>query len=244
MKVIITRPDPDGPVLANRLAGLGYDVLQAPLMTIRFADDAPLPAQTLQALLVTSANALRALDHMGAARALLHLPVLAVGPASAQLARDMGFASVREAGGNVDGLARLALETLSPEGAPLLYITGTSRAGDLKGDLEAQGFAVHRSELYSAVRLDALPAGVTGLLISGEPCAVLLYSPRSAQTWLDLVNASPAAGNLSGVKHLCLSDAVAKVVVSSVSQQSRIEVADAPNDDAMMTLLQQTCPVP
>lgn len=244
MKVIVTRPDPDGPVLASRLAGQGYDVVQAPLMTVRFADAASLPSGPFQALLVTSANALRALDHLGAAEQLLQVPVLAVGPASAHHARDMGFADVREAGGNVDGLARLVLDTLLPGGPPLLYITGTSRAGDLKGDLEAQGFAVHRSELYSAITLDALPAEVTALLMSGEPCAVLLYSPRSARTWLDLVAASHAAGNLSGVKHLCLSDAVAKVVISSVSQQSCIAVADAPNDDAMMALLQQTCPAP
>ena len=29
MKVIVTRPEPDGPVLAGRLARLGYEAVQA-----------------------------------------------------------------------------------------------------------------------------------------------------------------------------------------------------------------------
>ena len=242
MKVIVTRPEPDGPVLAGRLARLGYEAVQAPLMTIRFADSASLPAEPVQALLVTSANALRALEHLGNAGPLLDVPVLAVGPASARQARELGFSDIRQAEGNVEGVARLATDTLSSSGPPLLYVTGTSRAGDLKGDLQAAGFTVKRCELYSAVTLEALPDKVAALLMSGEPSTVLLYSPRSARTWLDLVMASQAAGNLSSVKHLCLSEAVAKMLVPSVSQQSRIAVAEAPNDDAMIRLLQQTDP--
>lgn len=108
MAVIVTRPEPDGSRLAQRLAGQGYEPLLCPLMRIEVDADAVVaPDRAYQALLVTSANGLRAMEDNGQLDRLLGIPVIAVGPASARLAGSLGFADVREADGDVKTVAEL-----------------------------------------------------------------------------------------------------------------------------------------
>ena len=70
------------------------------------------------------------------------LPVFAVGQHSAQAMRAAGFADVSSADGNVNDLADLVAARMKP-GAPLLYLAGEERSGDLAGVLRARNFAVH-----------------------------------------------------------------------------------------------------
>src|SRR4051794_41252334 len=79
------------------------------MLEIRTLDGPPLDLEGVQALLCTSANGVRATAARTTRR---DLPVLAVGDATARAARDVGFAHVESAGGDVEGLARLAARRL------------------------------------------------------------------------------------------------------------------------------------
>lgn len=61
MRVIVTRPAEDAADLAATLSGMGHETILAPLLDIRLAPDADLPALPWQAVLITSANGARAL---------------------------------------------------------------------------------------------------------------------------------------------------------------------------------------
>src|SRR6185369_3410542 len=99
--------------------------------------------QKAQAVLLTSANAVPALS---AARR--DLPMLAVGEATAQAARDAGFTSVESAEGDVAALAALAKQRSDPAGGALLYARGADVAGDLVGQLS--GYTVDQAIVYRA----------------------------------------------------------------------------------------------
>src|SRR5690606_6100249 len=106
MRLLLTRPRTDGERSAALLARLGHEVELEPLLTIGYRPK-PLDLEGVQALLVTSLNGLRAFLASSERR---DLPVLAVGPASAEAARAAGFPSVRSAEGDAAALAELVIE--------------------------------------------------------------------------------------------------------------------------------------
>ena len=237
MAVIVTRPEPDAGQLAGRLSAEGHEPLVCPLMQIVFDETATIPQRNYQAILATSANGLRALDAKGLVESLKDTRVIAVGPASARLAANQGFATVSEAAGNVEALADLVRQTLSPNQGPLLYVTGKSRAGDLKADLERDGFKVERAELYEAAPAGLLEPKVSDAVRNGDADAVLLYSPRTARIWARLVNQENLAPALPGLRHICLSQAVADALSAELGRNLTIVVASSPDDDAMLEVL-------
>jgi uroporphyrinogen-III synthase len=239
--IVVTRPEPDGSRLAHRLAGLGYEPVLCPLMQIEVDPDAVIAAdREYQALLVTSANGLRAISRTGQAERLVAIPLIAVGPASARLAAELGFADVCEAAGDVKAVADLVRRTLSATDGPLLYVTGNARAGDLKGDLEKDGFAVDRLEAYSAVPATQLDEACAAAIRSGDVDAVMLYSPRTARIWARLIKSQGLADKAEDLLHICLSPAVADAVNAEFGQNLTNVVASAPNDDAMLEALANT----
>ena len=109
MAVLVTRPHPDDETTAKALRARGFDVLRAPMLRfepVPFQDDAD---ATYGAVIVTSANALRAIaPHLADSR-LLKLPLFAVGENTAAAARDAGFGEVIASKGDAGALRDLVL---------------------------------------------------------------------------------------------------------------------------------------
>ncbi|MCC6887526.1 MAG: uroporphyrinogen-III synthase, partial [Hyphomicrobiales bacterium] len=125
MRVLVTRPLPDGERTAAALRVRGYDVLLAPLMTVK-----PVSADLSghwAGVIITSANAIRALDARQLAP-LLMLPLYAVGGRTAETAHEAGFINVNSADGDADALIRLICQRATKQSAPLLYLAGEDRA--------------------------------------------------------------------------------------------------------------------
>ena len=91
------------------------------------------------AVIVTSANALRAIaPHLAGSR-LLKLPLFAVGEHTAAAARDAGFGDVIASRGDAGALRDLVLARAKSKqlkkASPLLYLAGADLARDLAGEL-------------------------------------------------------------------------------------------------------------
>tara|TARA_R110000824_G_scaffold118960_12_gene271850 strand:- start:10986 stop:11708 length:723 start_codon:yes stop_codon:yes gene_type:complete len=238
MRLIVTRPLEDQAALTTALEALGHEVIAAPLLEIRFLENVVLPDLAWQALLVTSANGVRALlaQENRQARALPRdLPVLAVGSASAEAAREAGFENVGEAGGDVVSLTALVRERLDHAAGPLLHVAGSVVAGDLKGALEADGFSVERAVLYEAIVPDDLPEAAQEALSTGEAHGVLFYSPRTAETFVRLVRGAGYEAALGAVRAFCLSEAVAEKLAGLPF--AAIHVARLPTQEDMLALI-------
>ena len=149
MRVLVTRPGEDGTALAEILGARGIETVIEPLLTIKQIEGPALDLDTVQAILLTSANGVRAFARRTDQR---DIPIFAVGDATATTARSSGFGQVHSAAGNVETLAELVKEMLKPEEGSLLHIAGSSVAGDLIGLIEAAGFKCAREILYEAVQ--------------------------------------------------------------------------------------------
>src|SRR5436190_3350578 len=130
MRILLARPREDAERLAPKLTGRGHEVLIEPLINIVPVPGANVPLDGVQAVLFTSANGARAFSTASDRR---DLQVLAVGEATAEAARGLGFANVESAGGDARDLARLARDRLDPANGALLHAAGSAVAGDLAG---------------------------------------------------------------------------------------------------------------
>jgi len=229
---LVTRPREDSEALAAELTQRGVGVMVEPLLDIVPVTDAEVSAVGIQGILATSANGVRALARELADRSL---PVWAVGDASARVARELGYHHVESAGGDVDDLAALVSARCRPQDGAFLHAAGTVTAGDLAGMLGAAGFVVRRVVLYQARTATALSAGLIATLEQGGIDSVLFFSPRTAATFVTLVNDAGVGGWCAGIVAYALSPAVARELAGL--PWSTIRVAQAPTQAALLSAL-------
>ena len=233
MRLLLTRPEPDAERTAAALRARGHTIILAPLLRIEAIEDAPLGAGPWAAVAVTSANAARAIKTHPRFELLRPLKVFAVGDRSAQEMRDAGFGDVTSAGGEVSDLTRLIGRRLRP-GAPLLYLAGEDRTGELSENLAELGFTVQTLVIYRAVIAAALPKAAIEALSVGID-GILHFSPRSAQAYIDL--AGQAVGLVNALKPIqfCLSAAIAEPLARAGA--ATIRVAASPTETGFLALV-------
>ncbi|MGA0393072.1 MAG: uroporphyrinogen-III synthase [Rhodospirillales bacterium] len=231
-KVLITRPVEDASPLKARLAVMGLETLENPILKIVYNDEKSISLDGVQAILFTSANGVRSFTRCDDNRSL---PVLTVGNASARAAEEAGFQQVESADGNVDALAALINKRLDPKKGTLLHVAASRVAGDLAESLEKGGFDVRREVLYSAQVAEQLNDKTQQALKDGQLDAVLLYSPRTAIAFVSLIRAAGLEECCRTVTVFCLSSAVANAI-SMIAWRS-IEVAVKPNQDDLLDMV-------
>ncbi len=226
MRVLITRPREDAEPLAAALRTYGVESVIAPLLEIRNLAGPPLDLDGVQALLATSANGVRA---FAAREPAPSLPVYAIGDATARTAEAEGFQAVVSASGDVAALAELVRNRLDPNAGALMHVAGTRVAGDLSGMLTAAGFHYRREILYEARKADSLPSAAAQAIHDRSIQGVVIYSPRTAATFVKLIRKAGLDDDCSFLSAFCLSPAVAEraaviawksVIVATRSDQS------------------------
>jgi uroporphyrinogen-III synthase len=233
MRLLVTRPQPDAERTAAALRRRGHSVVAVPLVRIELIADAAIDDRPWAAILITSANAAAAVATDERKRALLDVPVFAVGDRSAEAMRAAGFAEVVSAGGAVADLARLVAERIEPKGA-LLYLAGKGRAGDLAGDLGVLGFAVQTAIVYRAVAAATLPQDALEALAAGLD-GVLHFSRRSAEAYVKGARAAGALSTALAPAQFCLSEQIA--VPLRHAGAAMVRVAPRPNEAALIELI-------
>ena len=229
MRVLITRSREDSEPLAAGLRARGVDFVMAPLLEIEYLQGPPINLEGVQALLATSANGVRAFASREERR---HLPVYAVGDATARKAAMVGFTTVESASGDVPALADLIRRRLDPQAGALLHVAGTKLAGDLGGILASEGFEYRRIVLYRAHTVGSLPPAAAEALRYGSLQGVVLFSPRTASTFMGLVGEEGLVTACRSLIAFCLSSAVAKKT-DGISWKQTI-IARRPDQAAMI----------
>ena len=164
--MLVTRPEPDASDTAARLEALGIVPVVAPLLVYEpLLAELPDPA-TLAAIVVTSANGLRALADAGVVDAYRHLPLYAVGDHTAALADELGFVMVTSAGGSFSDLLELLAH--APISGPIFYPAGRERAADLGRSLADFGKTVVTVPVYAMNPAARLEAAIVDALGAGE----------------------------------------------------------------------------
>lgn len=233
MRLLVTRPEPDGERTAATLRVRRHDVMLAPVLRIELLADADLGAGPWAAILITSANGARAAAAHSRHRELLSLPVMAVGRASAEAARAAGFADVTSADGDGRDLVRQVAGRFVGWPQPLLYLAGEDRARDLVGEIGGFGVAVRTAVVYRATKVAGLPAAARAALHAGQIDAVVHFSRRSVEAYLELT--LERADQALKPVHFCLSAGVAAPLRAAGATDVRIAVG--PDETALIELI-------
>jgi uroporphyrinogen-III synthase len=235
MRLLVTRPHPQGEQTAAALRERGHEVTAAPLLKIE-THPADLGQEKWNAVAVTSANAVHAIASHPRRAEIFPLPLFSVGGRTAQVAREAGFADVTSADGDADALVALIGRTLTPE-SRLLYLAGEDRASDLAAGLAPNNISVTTAVVYRAIALSALQDAARERLNAGTIDGVLHFSRRSAQTFVAAVQAGEEWDNSLKCHHFCLSLQVAEPLVEAGARH--IHVAATPNEAAVLDLVGQ-----
>jgi uroporphyrinogen-III synthase len=233
MRLLVTRPEPEGRRTADALCARGHAVDVVPVLRIESAPDADLGAGPWGGLVVTSLNAVRAAVAHLRKRELLALPLFAVGRRSAEAARAAGFTAVTSADGDAADLVRL-IAAQPRRGLPLLYLAGEERAADLESMLTPHGVALRTVVAYRAIAATTLPPAIRDALAAGAIDGVLHYSARSAAAFGRLAGAVGIDLKLLRTRHYCLSCQVAAALPPGIPAPA---VAARADEAALLALI-------
>ena len=237
MRVLVTRPEPDGKRLAGLLRARGHEPLIQPLLQIAPRPSESLPDEPLQAILFTSRNAVRAIAaHPDVAR-LRDVPVFCVGEATARLAIESGFARVApiDAPGAGEQLAARIVARLESEGGALFFPSGAAISFDLPAALRGHGFKVVRQIVYGTAPVESFSAQTLAALRSSSLDAVLLMSPRSAAHFAALAARHGVEAEARQLLYYCMSGAIGAALAPLGA--TRLHVSATPTQNALLDLL-------
>lgn len=212
--IAVLRPEPGNRVTASAIEGGGRIAIRLPLFVTRpIAWPIPDPAAH-DALILTSANALR---HGGPGLAnLLDLPVHAVGRATAAAARRAGFDVVAIGEAGSDALLALS-ETMGVRRA--LHLGGRERR------VEAGGPVARAIAVYASEPLDIPDPALASLRGS----VALVHSPRAGARLGELVDKTGP-----GRPTIRIAAISARAAEAAGPGWDAVAVARSPDDEALL----------
>ena len=229
--VLVTRPREQAEETARALHRRGFATLVDPLFEMhRVPFDLP-PAEQIDAVILTSANAAHALG-----RQPVEKPVYVVGSATARAAAARGAFDIRPGEGEWRSLAERILREREPGAGILLHPSGREVASRFEEVLAPAGFDYRRVVVYEMVPREELGSRTRHALQRRAIGAVLLYSPRTAATFARLVHRAGLEGALEGVVCVCLSEAVAEEIVELPGLE--VVVAQERDEKALLDALE------
>lgn len=220
LPLIVTRPYPGGEATVRRALARGVDARHMPLFAARALDWTAPDAGDFDALLLTSAQAVR-LAGAGLAR-LAALPVHAVGEATADAARAAGLL-VATVG---DEDAQSLLDAMTSQNIErILWLCGRDRSA-----LDAHGAALAAVPCYAAEPV-APPAGWADAIAA--PAVLLAHSSRAAERIAALAGSARA--------HLSLVAISPTVAAAAGPGWKEVGVAVRPDDAAILAEAHALC---
>jgi uroporphyrinogen-III synthase len=231
--ILVTRPAEVAERTAATCRRLGHDVLLAPVSRIEPVNGPDPDLGGVQALLVTSRQAVPAVAAWRPA-----LPIWAVGEGTADALEAAGLSVTGRGEGDGISLGRRLRAALDPAEGALLHACGTVLAEGLQRTLEDAGFVYRPHPVYTAVQAKRLPADVVRALRDGGVRAVTLHSPESARRFARLLAEAGLGEAAADCVALCLSDNVAAAARALAWRD--VAIASRPDERGMGRLLEAT----
>jgi uroporphyrinogen-III synthase len=213
-RLLVLRPEPGATETVHRARARGLDAFAVPLFEIEPLAWRVPETGAFDAILLTSANAVR---HGGEQlQAVRGLPVYAVGRATADAAIQVGFdvAAVGDAG--VDHL----LSSIDPT-LKLLHLCGEDRREPKDPRQHISALAVYRAKALDSPDLSTADATVA-----------MIHSPRAARRLAGLVR------NRGSIAIAAISEAAAEAAGDG---WLLVETPEQPTDDALLALAARLC---
>jgi len=212
------------------------------MLEIQFLASEVLDPTKLQGLIITSAHALRALEHSGQVSALKDVPVYAVGEASGKLARALGFLQVVAGAAGGDKLVEIITRQARPEDGALVHVCGNVRAVDVEARLKERGFDVSSVVNYLSTPVMSLSHEARKSLSREDLDLVVLMSPLTAQTYVALVKKAGLDKQARRVNYACISKATAGKLEVLEIPQGCLYTPPSPQSSELLALINRLSP--
>jgi uroporphyrinogen-III synthase len=236
MRLLVTRPAPDAARTSAALRACGHDVLTAPMLHMTRLVHL-VPDEAYGGVVVTSANAARAISGDLRWKGFLGLPVYTVGRHTEEAARNAGFVDVRCAEASRFDLVNVLLSQQSLVG-PLLHLAGEDRAGDFEHSMSHPRIDV--VVVYRMIKRERFEATVDSALAEARIDGVLHYSRRSAQAYIECATRTGLLEAALAPLHFCLSRQVAEPLLAQQlggRASGEVKIAAHPNEAALLDLV-------
>lgn len=227
--LLLTRPAAQNRRFAKQMiAHFGTDlkIIESPLLAPRFLE-APLPAQSVRAVVFTSETGVEGLRRLAAET---DVPAWCVGARTAVAANAAGFHSL-DGGGD----ARTMVDRIiaAKVRGPLLVARGEDQAVDVAKLLKSAGIETVEAVVY-AQDLQPLTSAARALLAGDSTVVAPLFSVRTAAHFSLLPEIQKRR---CGLWIACLSDAVLQA--AAPARAERAVVAARPDADALIAAVEE-----
>ncbi|MGH1477652.1 MAG: uroporphyrinogen-III synthase [Geminicoccales bacterium] len=228
--MLLTRPEADSRALKAEIEALGYPVMIEPLLSIEPIMQPKLDLAGVQAVVLTSAHAVSGLTEDAKA-----CTIYTVGDATAAAARKAGCRSVHVAAGNAKKLSQMLVEKCRSQDGTILHLSGEVVREGLAEFLQKSGFDYRRQPVYRAKARACFSDEVIDAWRRRAIRAVLLFSPRTSVTLVDLLRRHELVGYVDKAAAICLSEETA--APCKTVAWSRIIQAARPTSHALIGAL-------
>ena len=208
MNILITRPLIDAEDLMGKLFSLGHKIIHIPTLQVKPVTNQKCDAKNYDAFIFTSANAIRNLKLLNEDKKKL---CFCVGSITEKIVRQKGYANTISAGGNVNALKNIILNSDFDKKKKIAYFCGDYISTDLDLDLKKEGYLVDKVINYSSEKIVDLNNENEKILNNHPPDIIFVYSKRSAESFVELVKKYTLNGLMTGSRVLCISEKVLNV---------------------------------
>ena len=209
MHIVLTRPLEDCFDLMRKLNVIGHTVTHIPVIKICPLKIDKINFSRVKALVFTSSNAIRNFKFHDEAK---FLKCYCVGSQTAKTAKEYGLLNITFADGSVNALKQLILNDLEPKLNPLLYLRGEFVSSELDKDLVREGFSVQSAINYTTQPTKEIGESNLKFLKKNKPDAILVYSLKSAENLLNLINKYSLLNVVTHSNLMCISEKVLLVL--------------------------------
>ena len=208
MNILITRPLIDAEDLMGKLFSLGHKIIHIPTLKVKPITNQECDAKNYDAFIFTSANAIRNLKLLNEDKKKL---CFCVGSITEKIVRQKGYSNTISAGGNVNALKNIILNSDFDKRKKIAYFCGDYIASDLDLDLKREGYFIDKVINYSSEKIIDLNNENKKILNNHPPDIIFVYSKRSAESFVELVKKYALNGLMTGSRVLCISEKVLNV---------------------------------
>ena len=212
MNILITRPLTDAEDLMGKLFSLGHKIIHIPTLKICPVKIEPIDEKKYNALIFTSANAIRNLKVVKQDKSKL---CFCVGAITEKIARMSGYNNTISAGGTVNALKNLIISSNQiNEKSNIAYFCGDNVSYELDLDLKKEGLKIAKIINYKSEKITDLNDQNKKIIANHSPDIIFVYSSRSGESFIEITRNHSLYPLMTESKVMCISDKVAKIFKS------------------------------
>ncbi len=208
MNILITRPLIDSEDLMGKLFSLGHKIIHIPTLKVKPVTNQECDTKNYDAFIFTSANAIRNLKLINEDKKKL---CFCVGSITEKIVRQKGYSNTISAGGNVNALKNIILNSDFNKSKKIAYFCGDYISTDLDLELKREGYLIDKVINYSSEKIVDLNNENEKILNNHPPDVIFVYSKRSAESFVELIKKYALNGLMTGSRVLCISEKVLNV---------------------------------